>query len=106
MIFLTKRLLLLSLVALPLLARAGGDEVVVVYNSRVPESKIVAEHYAKVRQVPSRQIYGLALSTNEEMSRVEFQKTLQVPLAKKMVPDRFWKFGPVILHATNGLPQQ
>ena len=36
--------------------RAGGDEVVVVYNSRVPESKAVAEYYAQVRQVPEKQI--------------------------------------------------
>ena len=31
----------------PLFAYAGGDEVVVVYNKHVPESKAVAEYYAK-----------------------------------------------------------
>ena len=40
----------------PLLARAGGDEVVVIYNSRVPESKGVAEYYARMRQVPEKQL--------------------------------------------------
>ena len=61
------------LAAAPLLARAGGDEVVVIYNSRMPESKAVAEYYARMRQVPEKQIYGFALTTNEEMSRAEFR---------------------------------
>ncbi len=99
------QLMLLALALSPLLARAGGDEVVVIYNSNVPQSHSVAEHYAKVRQVPSKQIYGLALSTNEEISRVEFRDTLQVPLAKKMESDGLWKFGTVKLPATNHIPE-
>ncbi len=66
----------------PLLVRAGGDEVVLIYNTRVPESKAVAEHYAKMRQVPEKQIYGFSLTTDEEMSRAEFRDSLQLPLAK------------------------
>ncbi len=57
----------------PFLARAGGDEVVVIYNSRLPESKAVADHYALLRQVPENQVFGFALPTNEEMSRLEFE---------------------------------
>ena len=68
----------------PLLVRAGGDEVVLIYNSRVPESKAVAEHYAALRLVPEKQIYGFDLTTNEEMSRAEFRDSLQLPLAKKL----------------------
>ena len=90
----------------PLLALPGGDEVVVIYNSRLPESKMVAEHYANLRQVPAKQIYGLALSTNEEMSRAEFQATLQMPLAKKLEADGLWKFGHVTIPATNGQPER
>ena len=96
--------MLLLLAIAPCAAHAGGDEVVVVYNSRVPESKTVAEHYANVRQVPEKQIYGLTLSTNEEMSRAEFHDTLQVPLAKKLESDGLWKFGHVTIPATNGQP--
>ena len=33
----------------------SGESVVVVYNSRMPLSKKVAEHYAEKRQVPSEQ---------------------------------------------------
>ncbi|MEJ0090190.1 MAG: TIGR03790 family protein [Limisphaerales bacterium] len=99
------QLVLFVLAFAPLLAWAGGDEVVVIYNSHMPESRIVAEHYAQVRQIPSGQVYGLALSTNEEISRVEFRDTLQEPLAKKLEADGLWKFGPVTLHATNGIPE-
>jgi uncharacterized protein (TIGR03790 family) len=90
----------------PILARAGGDEVIVIYNTRVPESKTVAEHYAKMRQVPAKQIYGFALTTDEEMSRDEFRDSLQLPLAKKLEAEGLWKFGPLTVPATNGQPER
>ena len=70
---------------MPLPARAGGNEVVVLYNSRMPESKAVADHYARLRQVPAKQIFGFALTTNEVMSRADFMDSLQLPLANKLV---------------------
>ena len=48
----------------PLFARAGGDEVVVIYNSWLPASKAVAEHYAAARHVPALQVMGFGLTTN------------------------------------------
>src|SRR6516162_6386087 len=71
-----------------------GDEVVVVYNSRLPESKDVAEHYAAMRHVPSNQILGFALTTNEIMSRAEFREALQRPLAKALESRKIWHIGP------------
>ncbi len=96
------RLAILSAVLAPLLAWAGGDEVVVVYNKRMPESKSVAEYYAKARQVPKKQIYGFAMTTNEVMSREEFRDTLQLPLARRLESDGLWRFGFVTIPATNG----
>jgi len=90
----------------PLWVRAGGDEVVVIYNSRLPESKAVAEYYAHARQVPDNQIYGFAMTTNEEMSRPEFHDSLQMPLAKKLEADKLWQFGSVAIPATNGQPRR
>ena len=90
----------------PLLVRAGGDEVVVIYNSRVPESKAVAEHYAQVRDVPKNQIYGFALTPDEEMSRAEFRDSLQLPLAKKLEADGLWKLADVSYDMTNGQPER
>ena len=90
----------------PLLARAGGDEVVVVYNSQVPESKAVAEHYAAARQVPAKQIFGFGLTTNEVITREDFTDFLQKPLADRLEAAGLWKFGEVTTPATNGQPAQ
>jgi uncharacterized protein (TIGR03790 family) len=89
-----------------LLAFAGGDEVVVIYNTRLPESKTVAEHYATARQVPPNQIFGFGLTTNEVISREEFTELLQKPLAERLEAARLWKFGEVTISATNGQPAQ
>ena len=83
--------------------RAGGGEVVVIYNTRLPESKGVAEYYARMRQVPERQIYGFALTVNEEMSRAEFRDSLQKPLLEKLEADGLWKLARKIVTASNGL---
>src|SRR5271170_5822039 len=86
-------------------AYAGGDEVVVIYNTRVPASEDVAKHYAKVRHVPQNQIYGFSLTANEEMSRDEFRNSFQMPPARRLEYDGLWKFGPVKIPATNGQPE-
>ena len=98
------RRLLIGMFLAPLLVRAGGDEVVVIYNSRVPESKQVAEHYAALRQVPANQIFGFALTPHETITRKDFTEQLQKPLAKKLEDSGLWKFGKVTFPATNNLP--
>ena len=95
---------LLLLLFAPVMVHAGGDEVVVIYNSRMPESKAVAEHYAAARQVPAKQIFGFALTTNEVMTRADFTDFLQQPLAEKLEATKLWKFGKVTFPATNGQP--
>jgi len=87
----------------PMLSRAGGDEVVVIYNSRVPKSKGIAEYYARMRQVPENQIYGFELTDKEEMSRAEFRDSLQMPLLEKLESNGLWKFAHTIVTASNGL---
>src|SRR5262252_746388 len=71
-------------------AASPGDEVVVIYNRRLPESKTVAEHYVQVRHVPADQLFGFEMSTNEDMSRSEFRQTLQEPLAAELRTRRLW----------------
>src|SRR3954465_7102341 len=83
-------------------AAGPGDEVVVIYNTRVPESKSVAEHYAERRQVPTNQVFGFALNTNEVMSRTQYQETLAKPLAKELEDRKLWHIGSEVLHGTNG----
>ncbi len=93
-------------IATSLTARASGpgEEVVVVYNSRLPESKAIAEYYAQKRQVPTNQIFGFELSTNEEMSRAEFTSALQMPLAKAIKANKLWHFETEVVPATNQQP--
>jgi uncharacterized protein (TIGR03790 family) len=85
----------------PLAVQAGGDEVVVIYNSRVPASKAVAEHYAAARQVPSKQLFGFALTTNEIMTRADFTDFLQKPLAERLETAGLWKFGVTNIAASD-----
>jgi uncharacterized protein (TIGR03790 family) len=100
------RLAVLIWALAPFLLHAGGDEVVVIYNSRVPQSKAIAEHYAQVRQVPEKQIYGFPMTTNEEMSRAEFRDSLQRPLEKKLEKDDLWKLAMTFYPGTNNQPDR
>jgi uncharacterized protein (TIGR03790 family) len=90
----------------PLMLRAGGDEAVVIYNTRLTGSKLVAEHYARMRQVPETQVYGFDLPVTEEMTRSEFRDLLQFPLAGRLVVDKLWRFGSITNAATNGQPRR
>lgn len=71
--------LLLSLAALTAVnaPAASADEVVVLYNSRVPVSRDIAEHYAARRSVPPRQVLGIALPEGESIRRDEFESRLE-----------------------------
>jgi uncharacterized protein (TIGR03790 family) len=100
-------LLLLGYVAaFPARAEAPGDEVVVVYTSRLPESKAVADYYAQRRQVPASQVFGFDLSTNEDISRAEFRDALQHPLAGLLEKKKLWHVASRIVRDTNGHPSQ
>jgi uncharacterized protein (TIGR03790 family) len=95
-----------GMVSLVLLARslslADGTEVVVIYNSSLPESRAVAEHYARARAVPADQIFGFALPETETITRAVFRERLQQPLAKKLESQKLWQFGRGDLPGTNG----
>ena len=90
--------------ALCLRAANPGDEVIVVYNTQVPESKGVADYYAERRHVPASQIFGFPLSTNEAISRAEFRDELQKPLAKILRKQKLWEIGQTIVPGTTNHP--
>ncbi len=91
----------LTAAALGIGAGDKGDQAIVVYNSRMPRSKAVADYYAEKRQVPTNQVFGFALSTNESISRAEFRDQLQNPLAKAIADQKLWRIGPVTIPGTN-----
>jgi uncharacterized protein (TIGR03790 family) len=84
------------------LARAGGDEVVVIYNKKMPGSKDVAEYYAQARNVPQSQVVGFSLPTSEGMTRDQFSQLLQNPLARKLEDAGLWTFGETTLQGADG----
>lgn len=61
-----------------------GESVVLVYNSSMPASKEVAEHYAAKRQVPAEQVIAFDLPQVETISREDFESKLQEPLWKEL----------------------
>jgi uncharacterized protein (TIGR03790 family) len=102
-----KFLLIIFFIAFALrLARAeDGDEVVVLYNSHVPESKMVAEHYAAARKIPAQQIFSFAITPGEVISRSDFTDDLQKPLAADLVKAKLWKFGEAKIAANGNVPE-
>jgi uncharacterized protein (TIGR03790 family) len=94
------------LAALAARGASAGNQVIVVYNSRLPESKAVAEYYARRRDVPARQVFGFDLSTGLEMSRAEFRDSLEKPLAKKLSSLKLWRVGSRIIQGTNDKPDR
>ena len=79
----------LALIALVVFAQCvalgQGQSVGVLFNSRLPESKAVAEHYAKLRDIPANHLIGLPLSDGHTISRREFTAKLEQPLAAELV---------------------
>ena len=99
-------LILLAGLGQPGAARAAGrgDEVIVIYNQRVPESKQVADYYAQRRAVPTNQVLGLDLPADESMSRQEFLDNLQAPLLKHLEAEKLFTYGPATNRAPNSKP--
>ncbi|MGD0815742.1 MAG: TIGR03790 family protein [Verrucomicrobiota bacterium] len=90
----------LSGVVLP--AAEPGDAVVVVYNSQMPESKQVADHYVARRHVPENQVVGLNLTTNEMMTRSEYRNQLENPLLHFLEAKKLLTFEPETVGTDGG----
>jgi uncharacterized protein (TIGR03790 family) len=83
----------LAAIAQPQPKPPAPAEVVVVYNSMIPESEKLARIYAKARSIPEEQLVGLALSKDEEISRKEFDETLRKPLQDVFDRKQWWARG-------------
>lgn len=59
---------------------AGGDEVVLVYSKKIPASKDVAMHYAKMRGVPEKNWIELNVASGDTISRKEFHEKMELPI--------------------------
>jgi uncharacterized protein (TIGR03790 family) len=75
-------------------ARDRGDQVVVVFNSKLPESRGIAEYYARHREVPPGQVIGLEMSDDEAINRKEYRDHIEKPLLKALKDTGLFRFGP------------
>ncbi|HYG23304.1 MAG TPA: TIGR03790 family protein [Verrucomicrobiae bacterium] len=91
----------IGLAAFASAAENPGDQVIVVYNTQVPESKEVAEHYAKARKVPASQVFGFSLTTENDISRNEYRDKLEKPLAKKIADLKLWRIRSEIIRGNS-----
>src|SRR5438093_1388749 len=82
------------------LASGPGDQVVVVFNSRMPESKELAFYYATRRHVPTNQVFGFDLPSTETVTRKEFRDLLQKPLLKALQKQELFNVHAEIKPAT------
>lgn len=64
---------------------------IVVFNENDPDSRELARYYAEKRAVPEANIIGLKCSTNEEISRGEFDRDIAEPLRTLFVEKAWWK---------------
>ncbi|MBA3832336.1 MAG: TIGR03790 family protein [Chthoniobacterales bacterium] len=74
-------------------ARAADDlskATIVIYNRAAPESAGLAHFYAGKRHIPNDHLIGLECSTEEEISREEYDETIAAPLRKIFLERKWW----------------
>lgn len=81
-----------------------GDTAIVVYNTRLAESKELAFYYAARREVPTNHVFGFDLPTTETLTREQFRERLQQPLLKLLEGRRLIEYQTDILPATRERP--
>jgi hypothetical protein len=61
-----------------------GERVLVIYNSNEAESKRCADHYAKVRAVPARNVMGIAFSSHDELDWREYTGGMRAAIQARL----------------------
>jgi len=63
----------------------------VVFNTRDPESRALADYYAERRFIPYEQVIGLDCPTEEEITRAQYTETVEMPLRKLFDRKGWWE---------------
>jgi uncharacterized protein (TIGR03790 family) len=61
----------------------------VVFNQADPDSRSLAETYAKARSIPADRVIGLTCALTEEITRTDFESTIRKPL-EELFQSRGW----------------
>ena len=64
---------------------------IVVFNSSNRESADLAKFYAQKRGIAADHLVGLACSSEEEISRDEFDRTIAAPLRERFKEQKWWR---------------
>lgn len=67
--------------------------VAILYNKAIPESVKLAETYRAARQIPEENLVGLDLVKADEISRADYDATIQKPLRDLFVKRGWWVLG-------------
>lgn len=93
------RSLTLLLILLPWVARSAPTaplrpaEVIVLYNSAVPESIELAANYCVAREIPEENLVGLDLPDQDQITRQQYRDSLAAPLLAEMERRRWIQLG-------------
>lgn len=63
---------------------ADGREAVIVYDAGDPNSRAVAEHYARARNVPTSNWIGLRLTSSTSITRSNYIQQIEQPLLREL----------------------
>jgi len=63
----------------------------VVFNTRDPESRALADYYAERRFIPYEQVIGLDCPMEEEITRAQYIETVEMPLRKLFDRKGWWE---------------
>ena len=95
---------ILRVMALPLLGvvtaftglHAASQEetaaTVVVYNTADPVGKELADFYCATREIDPAHEIGLTAPLSEEISRTDYERTIEGPLVEEFVKRGYWQF--------------
>jgi len=80
----------------------------VLYNSSDPESRELAEFYAKAREIPKDNLIGIPLPKEQTIERKVFENKIRKPLVKIFHQRKWWTMGKdpsgVVLPTSSRIP--
>jgi len=69
------------------------ESVAILYNNAIPESKALAEYYAKARSIPTTNIIGLPMPKTAQITRDQYNETIRDPLRAGFLRRGWWQLG-------------
>ncbi|MFK7851737.1 MAG: TIGR03790 family protein [Akkermansiaceae bacterium] len=90
--FLLTTILLLTLFSgLSYANRLSSEDILVVFNRSIPESKKLADFYIEQRNIPKNQVLGLEMPKKQDISRTEFEESIRTPLLTFFDDEQLWQ---------------